>query len=112
MYDSRPTHNTNVVEDVLEADTRELSKVSTFDRTPAFARETAEASCKYMNYMDRQVKEMKSWRINQEFRCGVESRCLCVSGKSSCSTSTEKCSVEKSTTSCCESWRAFFKHPV
>ncbi|CAM9217661.1 unnamed protein product [Ectocarpus sp. 12 AP-2014] len=57
-----------VLEDVREASARELSKVSTFERTPDFARETVEASCKYMNYMDRQVKEMESWRRNQEFR--------------------------------------------
>ncbi|CAM9341719.1 unnamed protein product [Pylaiella littoralis] len=57
-----------VLEDVREAGARELSQVTTFDTTPDFARETVEASCKYMNYMDRQVKEMEGWRRNQEFR--------------------------------------------
>ncbi|CAM9402712.1 unnamed protein product [Scytosiphon promiscuus] len=57
-----------VLEDVKEAGARELSTVSTFHSTPEFARETVEASCKYMNYMDRQVKEMEGWRRNQEFR--------------------------------------------
>ena len=60
-----------VLEDVREAGARELSQVTTFDTTPDFARETVEASCKYMNYMDRQVKEMEGWRRNQEFRCGA-----------------------------------------
>ncbi|CAN0499499.1 unnamed protein product, partial [Laminaria digitata] len=57
-----------VLEDVREASARELSEVSTFDRTPPFATDTVEAECKYMNYMDRQVKEMQSWRKNQEFK--------------------------------------------
>lgn len=43
--------------------------MSSFDKTPLFARDTVEASCKYMNYMDRQVKEMEGWRRNQDFRC-------------------------------------------
>lgn len=45
--------------------------MSSFDKTPLFARDTVEASCKYMNYMDRQVKEMEGWRRNQDFRCVV-----------------------------------------
>eukprot|EP00903_Cladosiphon_okamuranus_P013636 g12700.t1 len=57
-----------VLEDVREDHAREMSKVTTFDTTPEFARETVEASCKYMNYMDRQVKEMEGWRRNQEFK--------------------------------------------
>lgn len=52
-----------------EASAREQSEVSNFDKTPLVARDTVEASCKYMNYMDRQVKEMEGWRRNQDFRC-------------------------------------------
>ncbi|CAN0245644.1 unnamed protein product, partial [Discosporangium mesarthrocarpum] len=36
--------------------------------TPDFARETVEATCKYMNYLDRQIREMESWRKNQNCR--------------------------------------------
>lgn len=54
-----------------EASAREQSEVSNFDKTSIFARDTVEASCKYMNYMDRQVKEMEGWRRNQDFRCAI-----------------------------------------
>ncbi|KAG5176089.1 glucose inhibited division protein A-domain-containing protein [Tribonema minus] len=37
-------------------------------RTPAWAAETVEAQCKYANYVTRQVKEMETWRRNQDLR--------------------------------------------
>lgn len=53
-----------------EAGARELSQEGKFEDTHPAARDSVEAACKYMNYLERQLKEMENWRRNQNFRCG------------------------------------------
>lgn len=57
-----------VLEDIKRVTAKGPSEVPTFEDTPVFARDTVEASCKYMNYMDRQIKEMEAYRKNQDLR--------------------------------------------
>lgn len=57
-----------VLEEIKRVTAKGPSEVPVFEETPSFARETVEASCKYMNYMDRQIKEMEAYRRNQDFR--------------------------------------------
>ena len=57
-----------MLEEVREAGARELSQVSKFEGTHEVAKDSVEAACKYMNYLDRQLKEMENWRRNQDLR--------------------------------------------
>lgn len=63
-----------VLEEIKRATAKAPSEVRTFVPTPDFAKDTVEASCKYMNYMGRQIKEMEGYRKNQDLRSG--SQCL------------------------------------
>lgn len=64
-----------VLEEVRRAAAKAPSEIPAFESTPVFAKDTVEASCKYMNYMDRQIKEMEGYRKNQDFRCAVILMC-------------------------------------
>lgn len=57
-----------VLEEMKRVAAKVPSDVREFEPTPDFAKETVEATCKYMNYMDRQIKEMEGYRKNQDLR--------------------------------------------